>query len=358
MNPPGMKLTFAISPADFRSTQQPFRPPASKWRAWRGLTIGVIAAGLFVTLRAVRPDSSNGSPSLGDVAAGSFLVLLGVATVALLYFVDRRAAQAAIQNYEARLSWAYQKLHCSDERTFACDENGFTFACKCGTITRPWKQLRGLTENANIFALLIADQVEVLPKSAFPTEADKTEFRRICSEIVDRDRPVTAPSITYYPTVNEYRAARLLNFTRAGGWRAFVKIYVILAVISLLFAAVWTSFVPLAVGVVLMAIATFTALRGQKNKRWYVGQLSVGFDEQCIYIQDSVSLVRTPWEEFLGYVENQELFLLYRNPKLYRMIPRRAFGPKEAEFRCLLERKMSRYHYRRPIGARAVVPQG
>lgn len=356
MNPIAIKLKFAISPADFRSMQKPFRPPLSKTRTWRAITFGLIAAGLFVILRALPPESGNDSYFFGDMAAGSFLILVGVAVVALLYFLDRRNARIAAQNFEAGLNWAYQKLHCRDERFFECDSNGFTFSCACGTISRPWKQLTGLTENSNIFALLIGGQLEVLPKSAFATEAERTEFRRACSEIVDRDRPVTAPSISYAPTVNEYRAARVLNFIKAGGWRAFLKVYAILAAISLLLAALWSSWAPLPVGVVLMAMTTVMALRGQRDKKWYVGQLSITFDERCLYVQDTVSLMRTPWEEFLGYVENEQLYLLYRNPKLYRMIPRRAFGPKESEFQSVLHRRIPPYNYRKPIAVRAEAP--
>lgn len=358
MNPLSVNLKFAISEPEFRSVQPPFKPPASKLRIWRAMLFGVIAAGLFIILRTQEAGVTLFSGDGEILTAAAVLLVPGAALSVLLYFLERRNARLARQAYDSRIQWAYQKLHCREERHFQCDAEGFTFSCKCGTITRPWSQLTGLTENSILFVLLIGQQHELLPKSGFDSEAAKTEFRRTCSEIVDRDRSATAPSVTYAPRVEEYRSARLLNFTKAGGWRAFVKVYAGLAAASILIAMVWVSYVPLIGGVVLMALTTWLALRGSPNKRWYVGELSIGFDEQCLYIQDTVSLVRTPWEEYLGYVENRELFLLYRSPKLYRMIPRRAFGPKETEFQALLQRKMARYDYRRPMRLQAELTQG
>jgi len=285
------------------------------------------------------------------------MVLFGAGLIALLNLLERRAVRRAARNYESRINWEYQRLHCRDARTFESNETAFTFACRCRSVTQPWTELRGLAENAQLFVFLTHGPAEILPKSAFQTEAERTELRRACSEIVDRDRSIAVPSIDYYPSVAEYRDARVLNFVKAGGWKPFVRVYAVISVCAVLLSAIWRNPAPMILGFVLSGAVTVKALRAQGRNAWYVGPRSIAFDENGFYIKDSSSTVRTQWEGFLGFVESKRLFLLFYSPQRYRIIPLRALGPKLQEFESLLRAKLQPYDYRQPMQVRTELSQ-
>jgi hypothetical protein len=75
----------------------------------------------------------------------------------------------------------------------------------------------------------------------------------------------------------------------------------------------------------------------------------VYFSDEGLYVQDSVNQVRNSWSNFIGYLEDEKLFLLYYNPKVYRLIPKRALGESGSEFRKLVSEKLSPYEYKDPI---------
>jgi hypothetical protein len=51
----------------------------------------------------------------------------------------------------------------------------------------------------------------------------------------------------------------------------------------------------------------------------------------------------------MGFLENGRIYLLYYNPRFYRMIPKRALAGQEAAFQELLNRKLQPYDYRNPL---------
>jgi hypothetical protein len=73
------------------------------------------------------------------------------------------------------------------------------------------------------------------------------------------------------------------------------------------------------------------------------------FGEDGIQLRDPVTISKNPWENFCGYLENSNIFLLYHSARLYRIIPKRALGSRETEFRALLERKVSPFDYQNPF---------
>jgi hypothetical protein len=87
---------------------------------------------------------------------------------------------------------------------------------------------------------------------------------------------------------------------------------------------------------------------GGKQKH-YLGPLRMYFSGDGLHLQDPASQGRTRWDQFLGHLEDRNTFLLYHNPKLYRVIPKRVLERREEEFRTLVETKLPRFNYRKPF---------
>ena len=62
---------------------------------------------------------------------------------------------------------------------------------------------------------------------------------------------------------------------------------------------------------------------------------------------DPASQSRRRWNELAGYLESRHLYLLYLNPRLYRIVPKRALGNRSAEFERLLQAALPTFDYRR-----------
>lgn len=84
-----------------------------------------------------------------------------------------------------------------------------------------------------------------------------------------------------------------------------------------------------------------------------MGPLRIYFSDQGLHLQDPANQSRASWDQFVGYLEGDGMMLLYYNPKLYRIVPKRALDGQAARFRTLVEAKLSPYDYRDP--ARAVL---
>jgi hypothetical protein len=54
--------------------------------------------------------------------------------------------------------------------------------------------------------------------------------------------------------------------------------------------------------------------------------IRVYFGEEGLHPQDPITISKTTWESFCGYLENRSILLLYHSASLYRIIPKRALG--------------------------------
>jgi hypothetical protein len=78
------------------------------------------------------------------------------------------------------------------------------------------------------------------------------------------------------------------------------------------------------------------------------------FSEENLHIQDSETLLRSPWAKSIGYLENDSLVLLYYPGGFYRPIPKRALTGRGAEFGAQVRAKLPSYDYRK----RRIPPTG
>lgn len=63
---------------------------------------------------------------------------------------------------------------------------------------------------------------------------------------------------------------------------------------------------------------------------------------------DEQALAKTGWDQFIGYLEDDKVFLLYHYPKLYRISPKRALPQANRTFYALIQSKLPVYEHQRP----------
>jgi len=339
-----MKLTYAIAFEDFKTLQQPFTTRAGNNLGFKGV---LVACGLLSALGVILLVEGAGLP------VALFLIGLGVAAAAAAYFYEQHSVRSREKEHSKKLDRAFQQIHCRDQRVFEANEDGFTTQCKCGTVMRPWSELTSFSENKTHFAFNTKMGGQILPKSAFPTEAEITEFRALVSGKLNQDKPATAPHFDFALKTEDYRAAYWLHALRGGGWRGLLKALAIYACMIYGAFVLWNSIAPHNDAVRAGLIGGLVALPllrivGQRRKH-YFGPLRVYFSEEGLHLQDRANQTRTSWKQFVGYLEGNSVMLLYYNPKFYRIVPKRALVGQAARFQTTVETKLNRYDYRNPI---------
>ena len=196
---------------------------------------------------------------------------------------------------------------------FAVDENGLTASCACAIVTQPWSELASLSENATHFALGTKAGGHVLPKSAFSSESQITEFRAFVSVKLNQDKWVTSPHIDFTCTPEDYRAAYLLHTLQGGGWRFPGKKACDVGLTGawgclVIWRYVTASRDPVVlVGLIAMLVGApaFGMIMRSRKKR-YLGPLRLYFSDDGLHAQYPAKQSRRPWSQFcLGYLEDR-----------------------------------------------------
>src|SRR6202030_608348 len=73
------------------------------------------------------------------------------------------------------------------------------------------------------------------------------------------------------------------------------------------------------------------------------------FSDEGFHVVDPASQSRRRWSELAGYLEDRHIYLLYLNPRLYRIVPKRALGHRLDEFGRLVQTALPPFDYRRPV---------
>jgi hypothetical protein len=338
-----MKLTYAVRIEDFRALQRPFTTCAGKNAGFKG---AMVACALIALLGVFCLVKGFGLP------VGAFLIGLGFVAAGLAYLFDRRSVSKSKELYEKRIAAAYRQVHCPDQRYLETDENGFTLRCKCGSVTRPWSELTQFSENEFFFAVASKMGGQTIPKSAFTSAAEMTEFRALVSGKLNQDKPFTSRHFDFAHTSADYRHAGFLHIMKGGGWRGVLKSLAIFACAVYTVAALWrllSTHNPAILAGLVAGLLGVPLLRilGRRRKH-YFGPLRIHFSDEGLHLQDPNTQSRVPWSRFIGYVEDNKTLLLYHNPKQYRSIPKRALVGPAAGFQALVAAKLPRYDYRNP----------
>ena len=328
---------------DYRGGHAPFRLRAGHNPGFKG---AMVFCALICGLGTLTFVQDKGVP------VSAFLVGLGVVGAAAAYAMEKRTVDTAKKKYESNIATGYQRLHCREQRCFEVTETIFTASCRCGSVTSPWAELISFSENEKFFVLNTNMGTHVLPKSAFLNAGEMSEFRGFVLSKLNQDRALTSRHVEFACRGEDFRNARLLHIFKGGGWRALAKQCAMLAFMCYGVWALWDSMehhnAPMLCGMLGALLSGFT-LRLMKGRRArYLGPLRIDFSEDGLYLQDRTTQARASWSQFIGYLESGRVLLLYYNPKLYRVIPKRALTGPGAELARIATAKLQPYNYRQP----------
>jgi hypothetical protein len=344
-----MRLTYAVTFEDFKALQPPFAVRAGNNAGFTGV---LAACGLISLLGIFCIAEGAGLP------VGLFLIVLGIVAGTAAYFYEQYSVHSKKREYEKKLDRAFQQIHCRDKRTLEADENGFATVCKCGTVTRPWSELTSFSENKTHFAFNTKMGGQILPKSAFATEAEVTEFRALVSGKLNQDKPVTAPHFDFALSKSDLRAAYWLHTLKAGGWRGLLKALAIYGCMIYVVFVFWHSApndgvrAGMVGGLVVLPLLRIVG----KRRKHYFGPLRIYFSDEGLHLQDPSNQTRQSWKQFIGYLEGDSILLLYYNPKLYRIVPKRVLTGPASRFHAMVETKLRRFDYRNPTIQGQITP--
>ena len=344
-----MKIAYGISLPEFRTLQPAVRPHAG--RTAFALVAGLLCLSLVIPSAGVvlQQLAQSHEPPEGALATMAAGLALGV----LAYLLDRRTLRRWRAQRERELLAAYHRIHCRDSRTIEATSESLSLSCKCGLVARPWTELTGFTETRSFVIPITRSESFPVPKSAFASEGELTEFRRLILDKLHTDRPFNACPIEFAHTRADFWRAKWLHVRRGGGWRRVLKMA--FAIVLFAYAIVFTINGALSgqlpawlVPVTLGAFAFFLA-RTVRLRQHYFGSLSMYFSEEGFHVVDPASQSRRRWNELAGYLEDRHIYLLYLNPRLYRIIPKRALGQRVEDFSRLVQAALPPFDYRRRL---------
>lgn len=344
-----MKITYGITLDEFRTLQ----PPLHRRIGAMGLAVTMGLICLLLIAPALGVVAEEVSQGLRPPAAALASIGVGFLLCACAYWLDRRSERRKHARREQELLAAYDRIHCRSARVLEADAESLTLSCECGLVAKPWTDLTGFTETQSFLIPLTRTDSFPIPRSAFATEGELTEFRRLILEKLHIDRPFNACPIEFAHTRADFWRAKLLHVRKGGGWRRLMKLgipaaaflYIIgAAVVGARSGQAPTWVAPVALG----GFAFFLALTVRPQQRYY-GTLRIYFSEEGFHVVDPASQSRRRWNELAGYLESRHLYLLYLNPRLYRIVPKSALGNRAGEFERLLQAALPTFDYRRRL---------
>ena len=361
-----MRITYDISLEEFASLQPalPTKPP-NIWlfRVALGFSGIVALAGCMPLL--FSEQGTSGGLAFAIESALVFL-LLGSAGGGLAYWLNRRGQaklEQARQRHWEGVRTAYRHLHCHDQRAIEVSDNGFTLLCRCGQVTRPWTELISFSENNFMLGLRTKSEFILVSKRGFSSPGEVTEFRALVLDELGRQKKPMVPYVDFAYTRHDFTRAQLLHIRRGGGWKPLArKAFAISAISYIVLSAAFPGNRPhfgalpwYAMPALLVFWATallVLMLNKVRSAKHYFGPLRVWIGEDGISLRDQTTETRIGWENYIGYLEDSHVYLLYHNPRFYRIFPKRIFdGRHQQEFRQLLTSKLP------PLGQPLATPE-
>ena len=279
------------------------------------------------------------------------LVGLGAVSALAAYYFEKKWFEILERATSVTLSRLI-RLYTAAKREFEVTEKDFTAACRCGKLTMPWSEMTQFSERPSHFYVGMKRAGHLIPKSAFGTEGEITEFRRLLSSKLQAQKQLSDRHLSFACRKEDYRWARILHVVNGGGYRKILSDLLRLACFIITIRVMRTSIAPYNKALffgVFGGLSGLVLLRLARTRtRYYLGPIKIYFSDEGLHLQDPATLSRNSWSQFIGYLESSHVLLLYHNPRFYRVIPKSALTTEGAAFRALVESKLSKFNYRCP----------
>jgi hypothetical protein len=347
-----VRIPFTISREAYLTIQPAV---ATQWTKRRGSVWLKLAAilcggiGLVLLFHHLLEASGKTKTSSSEYALSVTLILAGGVALAGLFYLPRMQARRIERDYRQILLERYDRLHCRDRRYLETSEEGFLFGCDCQRTRYAWPQLVSLVESNDVFVIRTKDNIEVVPKPAFPNEAAITEFRRLLTDHMDRPDALQARVVQVKCTPSDLRWARWLHIRKGGGWRAMLAPLGSAAAFSMC-VGYFAQFVDSTIRWDRLLWAECAALgllllmlRLGRRTPHYLGPFRVWFDDQALHLEYPFSLVRVEWYRLWAFLDDKHNLLLYHSDHSYWTVPQRFIDASQGEYvRSLVRAKLRR----------------
>ncbi|HKV05269.1 MAG TPA: YcxB family protein [Candidatus Acidoferrales bacterium] len=348
-----MRITYSFPYEAFVALQPPFVPLD---RPELGLILFFQFAGalagigfMLITVRIVHLFGWTPWPSAPMYRGAAEFALGGFAVAAVWYF-RRRSAQSMRREHDEFLRDRYARLHCRNERFFEATDEGLVFGCNCSNELVPWSRLTAMVESPLGFVVAGERDSHIVPNTGFANAAQRTEFRRLLSENLNRNKTLSARTVEFECSRRDWRDAGWLRF-KAGGWTRVVALTVQACggVGMILYFGPFVDYDArfdspfVAAAVAFVAIVVILMLVIRRRPSGYFGPLKASFAEDAIYVQSPVSESRVPWPQVTGCMIDRKCLILVQSSLAMLLIPSRYISPVQGGYIMkLLSEKLTR----------------
>jgi hypothetical protein len=337
-----MRVNYGVSFESFAGLEpafQPVAPLAAGVRFSLALVIEILGAA-FVLLF-VHGASLLGftAETGGSVVRAAIAFVLAAACLGTVWGWRKWQGRKTLREHTDFQRLKYGKLHCPNRRFVETWESGLLFGCDCGAQQMPWSGISTLLENERDFIIASAVQTEAVPKAAFASEAERTRFRALLSEKMTANKDLTARSVEFAYTAQDWRNAEWLQF-KMGAWKRELLLAVMacwatgLSLVFLQFINDIHELTPAyyAGGVVFaaMLIAVSSAVRRPRVQTGI--PFKVGFAEDAIYVESPVVEMRILWQAVTGCLADKKSLLFIHSRKRLLLIPLRSMAPLQGMY--------------------------
>ncbi len=142
-------------------------------------------------------------------------------------------------------------------------------------------------------------------------------------------------------TLSDLRAAHQLhsqrNWLSTGAGYLLVGIAVLVLLLGASMALFgrgdWTLAVYAGIFLAAWAIVQFVVIPHQierifRQRKDYSAPFTISLNDRAFEFKSEYGSSRVPWQEFVKWIENKELLLLYRSDQAYHMLPKRILGER------------------------------
>jgi YcxB-like protein len=338
-----MRITYPISYETFVALQPPFKaiePMRGAVGVFAAIATLCVGVGFILLTPHLFPWIDHSPPRTNLVQA---IGLISVSVISLLCVrVGRRISERrTLAQQEDFLRDSYSRLHCRDRRFVETTEEGLLIGCDCKEVLRPWALLTTMAETDKYFALCTNMEVLNIPKAAFSSEGDRTEFRAVLAQHLTGTKPATARPVEFACTSEDWRKASWLQF-KTGGWARVASLVYLLCVVPAfgLFLVPYFDLnaenlsASLVVGACIYGLALLLAMvLSLRPKNFRHGlPTKVSFAEDAIYVEYPVAEARIPWTQVTGCIADKKSLLLGQRDKSVILIPQRCIAPAQREY--------------------------
>jgi len=329
-----MRISYLLSFETYKKLQPPFEAIEPVGRGLFfflylmtievGVGVAMLSGQLYSLLRRLPAPEPGWFASVEIFGFGASLF-------AGVWVFRKLSARRAVREQGEFFRESYARLHCRDRRFVETTQEGLVFGCDCKTEADTWADVLSWGEMDGDFVLWTRRNITSIPREAFLTEGERTQFQATLSEHVGGISVAVSRSVEFCANRGDWRRAKWLMFRRGGWvrsgglllWALCVAVFILIALPFFGANDVWSA--PGLIGACAFTLAAAFLLdplrRGPYG--WTI-PMKVWFAKDAIYIRSDKFALRIPWGMIVWCQADAKTLLFCYRPGCLLLIPLRA----------------------------------